>query len=114
PKPVAGFTDSVGCSLTVSFTNTSTGFQTSQWTFGDGGTSVLSDPVHTYAATGTYTVTLIVTSTAGCKDTITQQINIVSTGIVNSQFVFQSQNCSGIVTFINQSLNATSYIWNFG
>lgn len=47
--------------LTVQFANSSAGdFTTSQWDFGDGGTSTAVSPTHTYAAVGTYTVTLTV------------------------------------------------------
>ncbi len=35
------------------------------WDFGDGYTSALEDPVHTYAATGCYTVTLTVSNECG-------------------------------------------------
>ena len=47
--------------LTVQFTNTSAGdFTTSQWDFGDGGTSTEVNPMHTYTAAGTYAVTLTI------------------------------------------------------
>ena len=36
-----------------------------QWNFGDGATSTEQNPAHTYAATGTYSVTLTVTNAAG-------------------------------------------------
>jgi gliding motility-associated-like protein len=42
-----------------------------QWDFGDGNTSSDRHPVHRYAANGTYTVQLIITTNQGCKDTIT-------------------------------------------
>lgn len=38
------------------------------WTFGDGGTSGAQNPSHTYTATGTYTVTLLVTDSLGYTD----------------------------------------------
>ena len=44
--------------LTVSFENTSTYPGYSSWDFGDGNTSNLSDPFHTYSIAGTYLVTL--------------------------------------------------------
>jgi PKD repeat protein len=50
-----------GPPLTVHFTNTSAGdYTTSTWNFGDGATSTEQNPSHTYAAIGTYTVTLTV------------------------------------------------------
>lgn len=44
--------------LTVSFINQSTTHATSEWDFGDGVTSTLDNPTHTYAAAGTYTIYL--------------------------------------------------------
>ena len=46
--------------LTVQFTDQSTGgpITSWQWDFGDGGTSNVPSPTHTYAAPGTYTVAL--------------------------------------------------------
>src|SRR5206468_12929568 len=37
-----------------------------QWNFGDGGSSTLQNPSHTYNATGFYTVSLTITSSTGC------------------------------------------------
>jgi len=36
-----------------------------EWSFGDGSTSPVSEPAHTYDQDGTYTVTLIATTTNG-------------------------------------------------
>ncbi len=61
---VANYTTS--CSGTVQFTDISQDLPTSwSWNFGDGNTSVQQNPVHTYAASGTYTVTLTATNPAG-------------------------------------------------
>ncbi len=50
------------------FSNTTTGgvmpYASYAWTFGDGGSSSLESPTHTYAASGTYTVQLTVTDSA--------------------------------------------------
>ena len=43
------------------------------WSFGDGGTSTLQNPVHTYTSNGFYTVTLRATYTDGATRTITRQ-----------------------------------------
>lgn len=40
-----------------------------EWDFGDGNTSSLQHPTHTYNAPGTYPVRLIIETTAGCRDT---------------------------------------------
>lgn len=42
----------------VAFTNASQNYKSLSWDFGDGATSTESDPVHTYAAVGNYTVKL--------------------------------------------------------
>jgi hypothetical protein len=52
--------------LTVTFSDFSTGEPTGwTWNFGDGGTSTEQNPVHTYTAIGTYTVTLTVSNAQG-------------------------------------------------
>ena len=58
--------------LRVAFTNASVGeIEASTWSFGDGITSTLEDPTHTYRAAGTYTVSLTVSGEAG-SDTETK------------------------------------------
>lgn len=67
--PTAAFTatpTSGTAPLAVQFTDTSTGSPTSRsWTFGDGGTSTLQHPSHTYTAAGTYTVVLNISDSGG-------------------------------------------------
>jgi hypothetical protein len=54
-------------SRTVFFEDRTTGGEPTswQWTFGDGTSNSLQNPQHTYAADGTYTVTLTVSNSAG-------------------------------------------------
>lgn len=40
---------------------------TFQWSFGDGATSALQDPSHVYSAPGTYTATLVLKDSRGCR-----------------------------------------------
>ena len=58
--------------LAVTFADASTGTIASwAWDFGDGGTSTEPNPSHTYAAPGTYPVSLMVTGPGGSSDTET-------------------------------------------
>lgn len=62
----------------VQFNNTSNGANGYLWDFGDGTTSVESDPAHQYTATeGLADVQLIAFGPNGCHDTITIQYNLL-------------------------------------
>ena len=47
-----------------------------KWTFGDGSTSTVVNPQHTYAQTGSYSVTLTVTDRKGHSDSTTKTIRV--------------------------------------
>lgn len=79
PLPVAAFNWFASGSV-VQFSNLSTNGTSYSWDFGDGSTSTDQNPVHTYAAGGTYTVTLVVTNACG-TDTITLVIDTNNIGI---------------------------------
>ncbi|MES2589361.1 MAG: PKD domain-containing protein, partial [Bacteroidota bacterium] len=55
----------------VTFTNTSVNGSTYFWEFGDGGTSALTSPTHTYSSAGTYSVSLQVQGTSACSSSDT-------------------------------------------
>jgi gliding motility-associated-like protein len=82
PKPEASFTnETLICnnSGAVKFTNNSkiigdTLFN--DWNFGDGNTSNLSSPSHTYSNFGAYQVKLKVRTNKGCLDSVTKTINV--------------------------------------
>jgi gliding motility-associated-like protein len=90
-----------------------------QWYDGDGGSSTLQNPSHTYNATGFYTVSLTITSSTGCTSTavIGNYIRIVS-GITTNFTFLQPSTCTApfVVTFQDQSSGpgTLSYNWNFG
>lgn len=70
--PVAMFSASTGqtCTGDISFTDESNNQPTSWlWNFGDGGTSTLQNPSHTYTVNGAYNVSLTATNTYGNGDT---------------------------------------------
>jgi PKD repeat protein len=65
-KPTASFTF-VANNLKVTFTNNSVGGTSVLWNFGNGVTTTDNHPTMTYAAAGTYIVTLTVTNNCGSK-----------------------------------------------
>lgn len=61
----------------VTFTNRSSlKAQTYSWNFGDGNTSSLKDPVHTYATAGNYTVMLTAYDANGCSRVASDTVNL--------------------------------------
>ncbi|UBM63618.1 PKD domain-containing protein [Candidatus Sulfidibacterium hydrothermale] len=81
--PVANFTASPAGStapVTVTFTDHSSNTPTSwHWDFGDGDTSTLQNPTHTYTQVGAYMVILTATNKYG-TNTKTEKYTVYSTG----------------------------------
>lgn len=74
PKPLARFEiieENSGFDNTIRLANYSVNAAKSIWEFGDGTTSDLFEPVHTYNEAGDYNIKLIVISEGGCTDTMT-------------------------------------------
>jgi PKD repeat protein len=68
PPPAANYTHTITTTgaYTVAVTYTgSTSYDSLRWNFGDGGTSTLATPTHTYAGTGTYTACVTVYTACG-------------------------------------------------
>ena len=88
PQPVASFTvfpDEIDMiAPTVFFTNTSTNSLGSLWNFGDSTNSILQNPEHIYSDVGTYPVTLYVTSSNGCIDSVSSSVEVVD---IITQFI---------------------------
>ncbi len=78
--PAASFTWSCVAVLTCHFTDTSTDSGATitawSWTFGDGGSSTLQNPSHTYAAKASYTVTLQVTDSLSRSSTVSNVVPV--------------------------------------
>ncbi|NMB78558.1 MAG: PKD domain-containing protein, partial [Methanomicrobiales archaeon] len=121
PKPVAKFQASTTTGpfpLAVQFNDTSSNFPTSwNWDFGDGVTSTLQHPLHTYTTPGTYSVTLVATN-AGGSGTISSpnHITVITPPPVAD---FDADTTTGIapltVQFTDATTNApTLWSWNFG
>jgi len=82
PSPAANFTSTTACqNINTAFTDQSVSLDGTilfwSWEFGDGDTSIAQNPQHNYAASGTYITSLIVLSTNGCSDTITESVTVL-------------------------------------
>lgn len=121
-KPVSAFTGNplLSCNppLTVNFTNSSTGGTTTQWLFGDGGTSNVTDPVYTYNTPGAYDVTLITTNASGCADTLVRTGYVRIEPIVASINGLPQNGCAPLTHTFTSNVTGTdpvvSYMWDFG
>jgi Zn-dependent metalloprotease/chitodextrinase len=120
PEAAYQSTNDFACSAPLTTQFAAAGNYTSyHWNFGDGQTSTLQNPVHTYALSGFYTVTLIVSTGMTCQDPDTL---IVANGVVIGQvdpiagFTTQGPLVPGdAVDFTDASLyGPTSWSWNFG
>ncbi|MGZ3863192.1 MAG: T9SS type B sorting domain-containing protein [Bacteroidia bacterium] len=109
PAATPGFTSTTTpCSLVATFTDTSTppsGGSISGWTwnYGDGqsstSTTLGNTQTHTYAATGTYTVVMTNTTSAGCVGTASTVVNLTSMPLtVASSSVLCTGSATGSAT----------------
>lgn len=113
PAPQAGFKTTLN-NTTVIFENQSLYADTYWWDFGDGASSSLVAPQHTYTAEGVYTVTLYAISTC---DTVvfTQILQLLLAPVAGFSAPDSVIDCEAIqVAFANQSsANAIGFIWFF-
>lgn len=122
PRPTGGFSGNnlVACKppLTVNFTDLSAGAVSWQWTFGDGGTSNQQNPTHTYNGYGAFDVTLVVTNSSGCTDTIlqTRYVNVAQPTITLNNIPIEG--CTPLTVTPNATITAldgvATYFWDFG
>jgi len=116
PLPIPSFTAPTACDNDATvFTNTSTiptgTITSSAWVFGDGNTSAVSSPTHLYGADGTYPVTLVSTSGAGCVDSITQNVSVGPLPVAS--FTFQSDCQDKLLQFVDASSVSSGSIVNW-
>lgn len=87
------------------------------WDFGDGATSPLPNPGHTYVATGNYTIKLVITTTGGCTDSL-----VINNGVSVGTPPATNFSASPLDVCAFQQVNfttdpaviANSFSWNFG
>lgn len=118
-SPVAKFASATTCEnpYLYKFTDKSIGAKIWHWDFGDGNTSNLQSPTHTYSAKGTYAVSLTVTN-AECTDREIDSIRVIEE---NPAFKYESVSpnfCKydSIHFYVTQydPENIRYYKWDFG
>jgi gliding motility-associated-like protein len=53
------------------------------WNFGDGGSDITYEPSHTYTVPGAYPVTVVVTDSIGCEDSISKTVYVLQLNITS-------------------------------
>lgn len=128
PLPKAGFRYDLDCTTrTLTLTDTSNGFGTNitawEWDFGDlSPKSTQQNPVHVYAASGTYTITLIVTTANGCRNAIPESVTVTIAASPVADFTVPGATClpgatpvfANNTTISDGTIGLVTYIWNFG
>lgn len=87
------------------------------WNFGDSTTGMGTTPSHTYTASGTYYVCLMIADTAGfCSDTICDSVvvNIAPPPPCSATFTWADQGDGGVFFSADDFSFDATYDWNFG
>lgn len=98
----------------ITFANTSLNAEKYAWNFGDGNTSILSSPVHSYNHSGDYIVTLMAENGTNCFSSFSDTIHIDS---VVAKFTVDKHYICSIpysIQYTDLSYNANSWEWKFG
>jgi gliding motility-associated-like protein len=88
-----------------------------KWIFGDGSTSSAESPSHTYLTPGSYTVSVIVTTSGGCTDTATYVDGVI---VGNRPVAIFTANPKDVCAFLPVSFsdlstgNVDEWYWQFG
>lgn len=86
------------------------------WDFGDGNSSSVGAPSHTYAGPGTYTVSLVATSVEGCSDSIQYNVTIHPNPVADFSSTVacfgEASEFTDLSTIVSGSI--VSWDWNFG
>ena len=119
--PVADFTvscDGLSCNFGESSTDSDGTVESWSWDFGDGVSSTVRNPTHTYATEGAYQVRLTVTDNAAATGDRTRAVAVPPPPNTAPTAGFSS-NCSGLACGFNDGStdaegSVVSWAWDFG
>jgi gliding motility-associated-like protein len=92
------------------------------WNFGDkfsgfGNVDSIANPAHLFTSNGTYTITLIVNDTNGCKDTVVKTIRVFDKPIADFKY---TNACNNLITSFSDASKSdtgdfiSNWNWTFG
>lgn len=90
------------------------------WTFGDGNTSTLQNPTHNYTTAGTYTVTLLVETSTGCRSIVLSKpvtvnpLPVVNFNLPNVCLPVGAAQFNDLSTISDGSQALFTHAWDFG
>ena len=115
---LAGFQspDSVCLPANIAFTDMSTNATSYNWTFGDGGSSTVANPTHTYTSSGVYTIKLVVENPNSCNliDSFEKTISIFGSPVADFSYLPNPPTPNTALQFTNLSSGANIFRWDFG
>lgn len=106
----AAFSHSDPSGLSVDFTDQSIGASNWHWNFGDGQSSGIQNPHHTFETSGKYNVCLIAENPCE-SDTICKEVEVCTP--VSASFEYTIHDNQSVV-FQDASMNAVHWFWDFG
>jgi gliding motility-associated-like protein len=117
PNTTLNFTAQNVCSgYPVRFDNFGSTTAQYNWSFGDGTSTQLYEPMHLYTSAGTYTVTLFMYDTTTCNlyDTASIDITVFAQPVAAFDMPADTIKYGTPVDFVNRSYNHTNSVWKFG
>ena len=110
--PEAAFAAATTLGVTdISLSNTSLDANSYAWDFGDGSTSAETEPAHTYAQDGVYTVQLIATNTCG-NDTTSQEVTVITKPTADFE-MDATTGCAPFTVQVNDLSSDNTTEWNW-
>ncbi|MDT8437224.1 MAG: PKD domain-containing protein, partial [Gemmatimonadota bacterium] len=115
--PTADFTfacTELSCQFTDASSDPDGSIVSRLWNFGDGAMSTQTNPQHTYAAGGTFTVVLTVTDDDGATDDASRQVSVNARPTADFSFACTDLTCDFTDLSSDPDGTVTGWSWNFG
>ena len=105
--------------IPVQLTSTSTGTVTAVEWYVETATGINyytgTSVIHTYTRAGTYDITMVVTDSRGCNDTLARTDNVTITGPTGDLFLSPTEGCAPLEVFFDlENINADQVFFDFG